>query len=84
MAVNLLDEFEEFLIVQDHMEELRKRKETDRAVSRMLNLIAKACEFVRDNTETGFLGRRICRALLSLAQSAPTKATYLEESIGRR
>ena len=52
-ALELVEQFESFLMVEAHIPELRERSETKRAVSEMLKVITEAVKFISDDTPTG-------------------------------
>ena len=52
-----MEDFEEFFRIEKYVKELREREETRRAVSRMLELIARACVYVRDKTKSGYFSK---------------------------
>lgn len=54
-----MQDFEDFFRVEKHIKELREREETRDAVKRLLELITRACEYVRDKTKSGYFSKRI-------------------------
>lgn len=55
-ALNLVDELASFLSIEHHIEVLKKRVETRRALNVMLDLISESTDFIREKTATGFIG----------------------------
>lgn len=55
-ALSLVDELASFLSIERHIEILKKRGETRRAVNVMLDLISESSDFIREKTTVGFVG----------------------------
>ena len=55
-AVELLEQFQPFIDVNNHVKELKERAETRRAVRAMLELMSKSLEYIREHTSSGIIG----------------------------
>lgn len=55
-AKSLLEDFEDFLVIEKHIEALKKRRETSRTVIRMFSLMKTACDYICEKTKDGYFG----------------------------
>ena len=56
-ALDFVTEMEAFIVIHGHLDELRQRKETRRAVRRMLALIAEIAKYLQEHTSNGIIGK---------------------------
>ena len=52
--MSMLDDFDDFLAMQQRFEQLKERRETLRAVTRMAALMKTACDYICENTKEGY------------------------------
>ncbi|KAF7799709.1 hypothetical protein EIP86_010951 [Pleurotus ostreatoroseus] len=55
-ALHLVNQFEPFLSIEQHVQELKDRKETRRAVEEMLHLISTISDYIRSQSSSGYIG----------------------------
>ena len=56
-AKALMEGFEAFFRIQQHVKELQERAQTQEAVLGILELVKRACEYVRDKTKHEYYGK---------------------------
>ena len=61
-ALELVKQFEPFLMVESHIQELKQREATRQAVEMMSRVIQEAATYIMQNTSDGVIGR-CCTAL---------------------
>ena len=66
-AKSLMEGFDAFSRVENHTQELRDRPQTRAAVLSVLEVIRKACEYVRDNTKDGYSGERHLMEMVAMS-----------------
>ena len=52
--MGMLEDFEEFLVMQERFNDLKERRETLKAITRMSTLMKTACDYVCKNTKEGY------------------------------
>lgn len=52
--MGMLEDFEDFLAMQQRFEQLKERRETLRAVTRMSTLMKTACDYICEKTKEGY------------------------------
>ena len=57
-ALELVEQFEPFITVGKHKEELKEREETRSALEDMLKVIEKSATYIKEHTSNGIIGMR--------------------------
>ena len=52
--MSMLEDFDDFLAMQQRFDQLKERKETLRAIARMSTLMKTACDYICEHTKEGY------------------------------
>ena len=52
--MSMLEDFDDFLAMQQRFEQLKERRETLRAIARMSALMKTACDYICEKTKEGY------------------------------